>query len=363
MAFIASHLKGMNRKSVYSLLASTPEISKAEIGRQTGISAPTVIKIIDRFKDIGCVEELGEGASPLGRKPQLLRLNPSFGYAIGVDYNGLELRAGIVDFGGRLCHLRCEKVEPDFHGVAEHKLAACVEALIAESGIPRQKIRGLCVGLPGAINENLQTVDFAPLIGLNSSTDYAAIVEKLSAQLNLPVCVENDANAAATGEFITRGLTERDDLLFVIGIRGIGAGIILDGELRKGHNTTAGEIGYMVFDKDFVSSRQREGWLEMAMRIHAPVENSGQEALLDRFASHFALAFVNICLPLEMNLIVLGRVRGESFDAALRDRINQYLGSLSLLPLQCEAPVCAEPCIVGCANRILKPELTKLLNE
>ena len=80
--YVASHLKDMNRKTVYRLLASVGEISKAEISRQTGISSPTVIKIVNFLLANGFITEAGEGDSALGRKPHILRFNPEAYYSI-----------------------------------------------------------------------------------------------------------------------------------------------------------------------------------------------------------------------------------------------------------------------------------------
>ncbi|NLL24277.1 MAG: XylR family transcriptional regulator, partial [Spirochaetales bacterium] len=78
-SFIASDLKALNRKTVYGVLKSGEPISRAKIARETGISAPTVLKIIDYFLSKGVVEELGSrsGGNRVGRKPKLLRFNPN----------------------------------------------------------------------------------------------------------------------------------------------------------------------------------------------------------------------------------------------------------------------------------------------
>ena len=87
-SFVASHLKDMNRKTVYKLVSQVREISKAEISRQTGISSPTVIKIVNFLLDNDFLLEAGEGDSALGRKPQLLKFNANAAYSIGAELEG-----------------------------------------------------------------------------------------------------------------------------------------------------------------------------------------------------------------------------------------------------------------------------------
>jgi predicted NBD/HSP70 family sugar kinase len=365
VAYIASHLKGLNRKTVYQLLQSKGELSKADISRQTGISAPTVIKIIDYFKEIGCVEELGEGETSLGRKPQMLRFNPQAGYAIGVEYSGVEIKMGIVDFAGNLCFSNMVATAPDFKKVIGEELFYRIEELIKESQIPLEKIKGVCIGVPGVVNKVQKIIDLAPLVGVNECINYGNIFDDLSIRLKMPVFVENDANAAAMGEFICRGFVSNEDLLFIIIGKGLGAGIILDGKLRKGNNFSAGEIGYMVFNKNFMVSKQSAGWLEKELRLDdlRNEEMIISSEYLDDFAANLALAMVNIFVPLEINHMVLGRVKDKNFDAALIEKINGYLEAISIMNIKCSLPVCEEPGIVGCANIVIESVLKRMLTE
>ena len=75
-SFVPSDLKERNRATVYEILRASGGISKADIARESGISAPTVIKIIDYFTGLGLVREAGEGTGTLGRRPRLLRFDP-----------------------------------------------------------------------------------------------------------------------------------------------------------------------------------------------------------------------------------------------------------------------------------------------
>jgi len=92
----------MNRLTVYRLISTEKELSKAQISRITGISAPTVLKIMDFFLDNGLVVESGEGDSALGRKPQLLRFNPDAFFSLGVLLEGRFLSMGLVNLAGEV---------------------------------------------------------------------------------------------------------------------------------------------------------------------------------------------------------------------------------------------------------------------
>ena len=99
-SYVSSHLKDMNRRNVYKLLCGLEETSKSELANITGISPPTVMKIIQFLEEKGLVTQVGPGEAALGRKPQLLRLNKDRFYSIGVVHEGDYLKVGLVKKNG-----------------------------------------------------------------------------------------------------------------------------------------------------------------------------------------------------------------------------------------------------------------------
>lgn len=362
MAYIASDIKGMNRKIVYDLFLTKNEMSKSEISRVTGISAPTVMKIIDYLEEIGCVREIGEGESSIGRKPSMLQFDPSSGYALGVDFSGVETKIGIVDFGYHICGLETVLSASTLKEALNNDFLLRVRSFVEKTGIPYHKIRGICIGLPGVINPASKTMELAPLVGIMEQQSYSDIAGRISDALQMPAIFENDANAAAIGEFVSRKYTSADDLLYITVGKGIGAGIILNGNLRRGNRSFAGELGYMVFSKKYQSKPDQAGWLEQEI---GPDYLSRSDAInqdsFDHLASTLALAIVNICVPLEIGHVVLGKFKDKIFHRLLLKRINYYLDSLSALEIRCEAPRCEAPAVLGGAHLIVESVLGDLL--
>lgn len=384
-SYVASHLKDMNRKTVYQLLLSEGEISKAEISRKTGISAPTVIKIIDYFKEIEFVFEAGEGESFLGRKPQMLRFNPEAVFTIGIEYEGVHLKTGLVDLGGNIKYFKKFNATPDVNLIMKQELAIKIDSLINESGISREKIKGICIGIPGVVDSFRRIIDFAPLVGIKEKMDCGILLDCLAEQLKIPVMIENDANAAAIGEFASRKLDETADLLYISLGRGLGAGLILNGKLRRGRRFSSGEIGYMVFDNEFFSSKQQAGWLESRMDLgelwdewislrqnlnnmtntknnsNLGITDVLKHETIERVASYLALCITNICTFIDMDNVVLGGVGTEEFGEILNGAVNRKLGQLSILDLNCQLQKSPEPGVVGTAYIATKNILEKLL--
>jgi predicted NBD/HSP70 family sugar kinase len=352
--FVASNLKEMNRRSVYTLLRAEEEISKAEIARASGISAPTVIKIIDYFKSTGFVVEAGEGSSALGRKPQLLRYEPTAAYSVGAEFDGYHLLLGLVDLSGRVGPLLRRRVAPDARTFLTSELAPAVRDLIAEAGIAPGRVTGLGLGLPGVVGPSPRTLSFAPFVGVDAPLDLSPFLDKLEAELGLPIAVENDANAAALGEYAARGLGEEGDLLYIELGRGLGAGLIMDGRLRKGPRAFAGELGYIVLDPAHSTSTGRPGWLETRMDLSdlwTEVSRDGEptEQSLCRTAALLALALTNICVAVDVDLVVVGSAGLTSFVPKLVTALKAELARLSALEVRCEAPLAREPGVAGAA--------------
>lgn len=386
-SYVAAHLKDMNRKTVYQLISSVGEISKAEISRRTGISSPTVIKIISFFLDNGFVTETGEGDSAIGRKPQMLRFNPNAAFSIGVEFEGDFLKLGIVDLLGNIKDFKQTRVPPDFYEIINGKLSTNIESIVKQANIPKNKVLGVGLGIPGVVNPDDYIVEFAPLVGISSTKDCRSMINGLSEKMKLPVFVENDVNAAAIGEYVIRKLGPDSDLVYVSLGTGLGAGIILNGKLRRGKHNSAGEIGYMVFDKDYETFRSKAGWMESRINFQAlsqkweffavlgPQDNiksitdpgelkhlSGElKLLVDHVASNLALCIANLSTLIDIDLIVIGGVSAEILGAPLVDTTRGYLSKLCLSEIECQFQMCPEPGVVGAASIVTGIMLDKLL--
>lgn len=165
--------------------------------------------------------------------------------AIGIDLGGTNLKVGLVDEAGRLLASRsCPtqgEMGPQYF---VDSVVNLVTGLLAQEKLDRASIVGAGVGSPGPLDLKTGTL----LKTANLSWVNVPLRELLSAQLQLqlPVVVDNDANAAAFGEFWcgVHG-NSRNLVLLTLGT-GVGAGVILDGSVLHGHFDNAGELGHMI---------------------------------------------------------------------------------------------------------------------
>ncbi len=155
---------------------------------------------------------------------------------IGVDVGGTKIAAGVVGLDGTM-------VEVVKRETPAHAARATEDAVIALVGELRQRhdIEAVGIGAAGYIDEKRSTVLFAPNLAWRDEPLKATIEDSIG----LPVVVENDANAAAWGEFRFGAGKDVDELIMVALGTGIGGGIVLDGRLFRGGFGIAGEFGHI----------------------------------------------------------------------------------------------------------------------
>ena len=161
--------------------------------------------------------------------------------ACGIDVGGTKIAGGVVDRDGRvLAHATVESPAEHVEAI-EEAIVGLVNDLRAE-----HPIEAVGVGAAGYVDASRSTVLFAP----NLAWRNVNLRAELEPRLDLPVVIENDANAAAWGEFTYGAGADVDDLLLVTVGTGVGGGLVLDGELYRGAFGVGGEIGHLRVVRD-----------------------------------------------------------------------------------------------------------------
>jgi glucokinase len=160
---------------------------------------------------------------------------------VGVDVGGTKVAAGVVDEDGQVVAQVRRATSAQVPGAAEQTIADLVLELA--SAYP---VEAVGVGAAGLVDETRSVVRFAPNLGWHEQP----LRHLLEAATNLPVVVENDANAAAWAEYRFGAAHGRDDVVMVTVGTGIGGALILGGMLYRGGFGLAGEVGHLVLDPD-----------------------------------------------------------------------------------------------------------------
>lgn len=200
-------------------------------------------------------------------------------YTIGIDLGGTNIAAGLVDGEYRiLCRESVKTNVPRPLSAILDDMVVLVERLLKRSGLKKENISCVGVGVPCTANLENGHIEDANNLGFEDELFVPVLEEKLG----LPVFFENDANAAAWGEYISGGYSGDSFLLVTVGT-GIGGGIILGGRLWSGVNHAAGEFGHMtVSGSDELCTCRRRGCFEACASATALIRQARKAMQRDR---------------------------------------------------------------------------------
>ena len=168
-------------------------------------------------------------------------------YYVGIDLGGTNIAVGVVDEDYRIVGRANEKTKA-FHPAEEiaDDMAATARRAVENAGVTFDEVAWVGVGTPGTVNPETGMVGLAANLGFHDTPLGMLVAERLGKK----VYVENDANAAAYGEYIAGGAKGYNDAVVITLGTGIGSGIILGGKILRGFNFAAGEMGHNVIVKD-----------------------------------------------------------------------------------------------------------------
>ncbi|WOV84949.1 ROK family transcriptional regulator [Sporosarcina jeotgali] len=244
-------LRNENKRKVLQRIIDEEPTTRVQISKDLSMSKPTVSSLVGELIEEGWIIETGSGeaSSSGGRKPVKLRFNAKNAYCIGIDIGGTGVVLGITDLQGELVNLKEFETQKNLGEKLLVEIKTQVDVMLSESGIDKQNILGVGVGVPGITNLETGIVVEAPAL---KWSNYPAR-KKIEEILSMPVFIDNDVNVSLLGEkWLGKGRHASNMIYISVGT-GIGSGIMLQGNIYRGSNYSAGEIGYMVTDRQFAS--------------------------------------------------------------------------------------------------------------
>jgi len=240
-------IREINRNLVLNLIKSHGPISRTDIARLSGLSLATVSGIAAGFIESGLVHEMGEGESTGGRKPVLLRLNYRAGFVVGVKLMERAVASALTDLDAHVLHHRVTPLEGQ-HSLAavQEVIAAAVEATIAASQVERERVLGIGIGMAGVVDGQAGVCRYSPFFGWRD----VALAPPIATHFGLPVYLENDVNTLTIAEQWFGYGHGVDHFVVVTVGRGIGAGIVVNGQFYRGALGGAGEFGHITLLQD-----------------------------------------------------------------------------------------------------------------
>jgi predicted NBD/HSP70 family sugar kinase len=326
-------LKRINEREVLETIRAGAPISRAEISRRAGISKPTVSLALQSLLASGLVREAERAPEGPGYGAVYFEPVAEAALVLGLDIGARFLRGAVADLDGTIrARQDVELAVADAAGAVEAS-ARLRAALLAASGLESERVDSVVVGVPGVVAAD-GTLRLAENVAGLEGRRFA---DELQAALDLPVTLENDINLAALGERwqgVARGVA---DFVFLSVGTGMGAGLVLRGELHRGRNGAAGEIDFALAGVGETVDPSAAQVSELAQDLaglaadprtvfaSARRGDAGALAVVDEVARRIALHLAPIAAVADVELVVLGGGIGANGDLLL-DPIGRLLG-------------------------------------
>jgi glucokinase-like ROK family protein len=239
-------VRELNRSIILNQLR-THARSRADLAAITGLNKTTVSSLINELLAHRFVREIGPNTSAGGRPAVLLELNPAAGDIIGVEIGVGYLNVMVTDFcAGVLWKRQVLFTESDSQRqVIQHAITLLRRARhqCEQAGA---RLLGVGIAIPGLVDTATGTLVYAP----NLEWRNVPLRQIFAAKFDMPIFVDNDANAAALAEHYMGAARQVDNYVSVVANAGIGAGIMLGGQVFHGIAGFAGEVGHVTLNPD-----------------------------------------------------------------------------------------------------------------
>jgi len=247
-------------------------LSCADLSDKIHKSLPVTAKLLSKLIEEGWVIETGFAASTGGRRPVMYSLKPDILYVVSVAMDQLITRICIMDMHNRsvtateLFELPLPK-NPN----ALATLAEKIDEVVKRSGLSKSKIAGVGIGMPGFVDA---------VKGLNYSflqSEHGTLTQLISSKVKLPVFIDNDSRLIALAELKFGSARDKKNAMVINVGWGVGLGMILNGELFRGHNGFAGEFSHIpLFLNNKLCTCGKSGCLETETSLLVVIEKANK---------------------------------------------------------------------------------------
>jgi predicted NBD/HSP70 family sugar kinase len=264
-------IRAMNEQLLLEHIRSLGPCSRAELARASGLSKPTVSLALANVEAAGLVQEAGQRTGVPGRSAKLFEIRPDAGLVLGLDIGHEYVRGALADLAGEIRARSTLRARATSVRGRVNELMRLGDIVCNEAGVSRSAITQTVIGSPGVYEPGRNSM---ALTGGLAGWDRPAALAGLRAAFGESVVIENDVDAEALAERALGHGRNVDDFAFVHIGTGIGMGLVLGGQLRRGVHGVAGEIAFMPLSEgsgaDETDARRR-GELEASASAAAVV--------------------------------------------------------------------------------------------
>lgn len=297
-------LKKENQSLVLELILSQGPISRAEIAKKTMMSPTSASRIVASLIENGLIREIRLTHDEVGRKATYFVPNENAAISIGVEIDQNNVRIGFMNFIGEIFELQDFNYQPDDPQETVNFVANSILKMVNMGKIHREKFIGICVGLPGLIENQVGIVKLSALFNWKD----IPLADWLEEKVGLQVCIDNELKLKAFAEY-NMDTNEQIDNMVMIGFgSGVGSALVSKGEIHRGEGNFSGEVGHTVVDP---------------YGMYCPCGNFGclQTYIAERFLLEEASKTKNIK---SIQALIIESKKGEKWANNILDKATTY---------------------------------------
>lgn len=330
----SSDIKSHNLSAILLTLLHNKNISRVHLADILGVSTATISNLVSDLTQKGHIVETGivPSGGQVGRRRRALELVPDSGYAIGVHIDVGKVYVAVTDLLGTIIdRLSFEHHLDESAETVLDKVVDNIQQIIDQNPKCQKDVVGVGVAASGLVD----TTQGINLVSPNLNWKNIPIKKYLAQTIAYPIIVENNVRAMAFGEALFGSAEKHNVAAFIYGRIGVGAGLVVNGQVYRGARAGAGEIGHTLL---ICKDNQKESLVPLEKLISEPaILNSAFERtrihytfvdlletaragdqvlldLLDERAFYLGIALANMVNIFNPELIVLGGIFREAQD-------------------------------------------------
>lgn len=302
-------LKEINEDLIRELIYQNGPISKPELSKLSDLSLPTVNKLVDSLTAVGDVEMVGEGDSSGGRKAKLYQINKNAKNIVALYYYNDCYFGVLTNLLGEIVKSGKFVIDSSSRNSALDTTYEAIDALIK---VATADVCKIAIGVPGVVREDGSITDIPSIAGWEGLKLKTEIKQKY----NIDAIIENDVKLMTEGYYKANLNELYENIVYIYIGKGIGSGIIINGNIYKGYQSFAGEIGYFMFDAE-------NGTLEK--QIEDSLSELEKDLSIEKKKTYYhllALTIVNYICILNPEAFVL---RGKYLENDVIDYVKEVI--------------------------------------
>jgi glucokinase-like ROK family protein len=260
------------RKKIIKHLYFSNMLSCADLSDKINKSLPVTTKMLGKLIEEGWVTETGFAASTGGRRAVMYSLKSDVLYVVSVAMDQLITRIAILNMqNNQVIDTAFFELPLPKNPQALSTLIEKIEEVINRSGISKNNIAGVGIGMPGFV-DTINGVNYTFL-----EPEKGTLTEYISSKIKLPVCIDNDSRLIALAELMFGSARGKKNAMVINVGWGVGLGMILNGDLFRGHNGFAGEFSHIpLFLNNKLCSCGKSGCLETETSLLVVIEKANK---------------------------------------------------------------------------------------